>query len=105
MKKFIFIIIALIITSCSSGLYRNTERYEYVNATVFQTIDSGSALALDDKFNVVRFITNEEVYYDGLIVKGRFRLVDTYTYETVQGRVKVVPVYVRYSEYKKYSFR
>ena len=103
MKKFILIIITLILTSCSAGLRRNTVHYEYVNATIFQTLDSGSALALDDNFNVVRFITNEEIYYDGLVVKGRFRLVDTYTYETTQGRVKVVPVYVRLSEYNKYT--
>ena len=32
-----------------------------------------------------------------------FVLVDTYAYETVQHRIKVVPVYVRLSEYNKYN--
>lgn len=102
MKRFILIFLAVLLCSCSNKITRNSIRYEYMTATIFQTLDSGTALALDDKFNVVQFITNDEIYYDGLIIKGTFRLVDTYAYETVQGKIKVVPVYVRLSEYRRY---
>lgn len=101
MKKFILLIILCMLSSCA--ITRNTAHLRFVDATIFQTLDSNTALAIDEHFNTIQIITNEEVYYDGRQISGMFVLVDTYSYETVQHRTKVVPVYVRLSEYNKYS--
>lgn len=101
MKKFILLVIVCMLSSCA--ITRNTAHLKFVDATIFQILDSNTALAIDEHFNTIQVITNEEVYYDGRQISGMFVLVDTYSYETVQHRIKVVPVYVRLSEYNKYS--
>lgn len=89
--------------SCSTALVRNTRHTEFfLGARVFQVLNSNESLAHDGT-KVVKFITAEEVYYEGLDISGKFVLVDTYTYETVEHKIKVVPVYVRLSEYNKYT--
>ena len=104
MKKFILLIVACMLSSCSVAIMRNAHHTElFTNARIFQVLDSNEALIWDDNFNVAKIITVEEVYYEGLKISGRFILVDTYTYETRAHRIKVVPVYVRLSEYNKYS--
>lgn len=101
MKKFILLVLVCVLSSCA--ITRNTAHLKFVDATIFQTLDSNTALAIDEHFNIIQVITTEEVYYDGRHISGMFVLVDTYAYETVQHRIKVVPVYVRLSEYNKYS--
>ena len=86
----------------SCAITRNTMHVRFIDATIFQTIDSNTALAIDGYLNTVQVITANEVYYDGRNISGIFVLVDTYAYETAQC-IKVVPVYVRLSEYRKYS--
>ena len=61
------------------------------------------ALVLTKDYQVVKIITSNEVYFDGRSILGFFVLVDTYHYVTKSGIYKVIPVYVRYSEYRKYS--
>lgn len=101
MKKIIILILICLLSSCS--ITRNSFNTHFIDVTIFQVLDSNTALAIDDKLNVIQIITNEEVYYDGRKIVGSFVLVDTYAYETVQHITKVVPVYVRSSEYRKYS--
>ena len=104
MKKFILLVVVCILSSCSFAITRNTRHTElFTNARIFQVLNSNEALILYDNFNVAKIITVEEVYYEGLKISGRFILVDTYTYETRVHQIKVVPVYVRLSEYNKYS--
>lgn len=104
MKKFILLILVCMLSSCSVAITRgeyHTKRF--TNARVFQVLDSNDALIWDDDFNVAKIVTIEEIYYEGLKISGRFILVDTYAYETRAHQIKVVPVYVRLSEYNKYS--
>ena len=102
MKKFILLILVCMLSSCA--ITRSNMHTEFFfKATVFQVLDSNEALAWDDNLNVIKIITNDEIYYDGLRISGRYILVDTYTYETRAHQIKVVPVYVRLSEYRKYS--
>lgn len=101
MKKFILLLITtLLVSSCV--VLRNQNRVQFVNATIYQVIDSNTALAITHDLEVLKVVTREEIYFDGRPIIGLFVLVDTYAYNTVNGRYKVVPVYIRYSEYQKY---
>ena len=75
----------------------------YLNATIFQAVNSHEALATTSReLNsiVVKLITAEDTYYDGKKVSGTFIMVDTYTYENKQNTIKTVPVFIKVSEYK-----
>ena len=101
MKKFILLLITtLLVSSCV--VLRNQNRVQFVNATIYQVIDSNTALAMTNDLEVLKVVTREEIYFDGRPIIGLFVLVDTYAYNTMNGRYKVVPVYIRYSEYQKY---
>lgn len=71
----------------------------HLNLKIFQTLGKHQALAWTTHYDIVKIITLDNIYYDGKQIKGDFILVDTYTYETTQGIVKTVPVYVLTSEY------
>ena len=76
----------------------------YLNATIFQAVNSHEALATTSReLNsiVVKLITSEDTYYDGKRVSGTFIMVDTYTYESKQETIKTVPVFIKVSEYKE----
>ena len=76
----------------------------YLNATIFQAVNSHEALATTSReLNsiVVKLITSEDTYYDGKRVSGTYVMVDTYTYENKQERIKTVPVFIKVSEYKE----
>lgn len=102
MKKFILLILVCMLSSCAITRSNMHTKF-FFKVTVFQVLDSNEALAWDDNLNVIKIVTNDEIYYDGLHISGRFVLVDTYAYETRTHQIKVVPVYVRLSEYNKYS--
>lgn len=74
----------------------------HLSVKIFQTfVMENAALARDEDWAVVKLVSDEEMYYDDKKVEGDFVLIDTYTYETKDERLKTVPVYMRYSEYKK----
>ena len=105
MKKLLSILILTISTLCvtSCGIMNNNINAEQTNLNVeiFQTLSKTSALAhtsLWSDYKVVKIVTTKDVYYDGKQISGLFVLVDTYTYETKDGRIKTVPVYQRKSE-------
>lgn len=101
MKKIVLLLIT-ILTLSSCVVLRNQTRIQFVNATIFQVIDSNEALAITNDLEVIKVVTKEEMYFDGRSILGLFVLVDTYAYNAVTGKYKVVPVYIRYSEYQKY---
>ncbi len=75
---------------------------------VKQTLGPHSALALTKGSGIyyyigdmVKVVSETDLMYDDLVIKGRFVLVDTYTYTTADESVKTVPVYISHSEYKK----
>ena len=78
----------------------------YLNATIFQAVNSHEALATTSReLNsiVVKLITTEDTYYDGKRVSGNFIMVDTYTYQSKQETIKTVPVFIKVSEYNTYK--
>lgn len=58
MKKFIILILVCLLSSCS--ITRNSFNTHFVDATIFQVLDSNTALAMDDELNVIQIITSEK---------------------------------------------
>jgi hypothetical protein len=111
MKKALLLLsvsILLILSSCSLFTRASLSNASigdkcYLNATIFQAVNSHEALATTShELNsiVVKLITSEDTYYDGKKVSGTFIMVDTYTYENKQNTIKTVPVFIKVSEYK-----
>lgn len=99
----------LSVSSCSASRTAQSSGIQTVNLDmkVFQTLTKHSALARtrgDGHYiyigDVVKIISESSIMYDDLIFKGKFVLVDTYTYTTTNDKVKTVPVYMPYPEYK-----
>lgn len=129
MKKFFLFLFSFLMllstTSCLSLLSAAQDDYEesksdistyrfknsdsrYLELKIFQTLNEYEALATTTKGDVVKIITNKDLYYDGNVIKSRFVLIDTYTYQTVvkagdtdEYRQKTVPVFIKSSEYNK----
>ena len=53
-----------------------------------------------DVVKIVKPFSSDEMYYDGLVIKDFFVLIDTYSYETVKGTTKTVPVNIKKKDYK-----
>ena len=72
---------------------------------VFQTLSRNEALCMEKSLyssnDVYKIITESNLLYDGQVISGRWVLVDTYTYETKDNRIKTVPVLMPLSEYKE----
>ncbi|MBQ6101018.1 MAG: hypothetical protein IJK36_02600 [Bacteroidales bacterium] len=111
MKKTLLLLFVLILFCVSSCSVLNRVSLSnasigdkcYLNATIFQAVNSHEALATTShELNsiVVKLITSEDTYYDGKKVSGTFIMVDTYTYENKQNTIKTVPVFIKASEYK-----
>lgn len=104
MKRLFTILLLTISTICitSCGIMTNINAEQTnLNVEIFQTLSKTSALAhtsLWSDYKIVKIVTTKDVYYDGKQISGLFVRVDTYTYETKDGRIKTVPVYQRKSE-------
>ena len=101
MKKLILLITILLVSSCA--IMCNESHLDIIDGTIFQVLDSNDALVLTKDYQVVKIVTTDEIYFDGRSIVGLFVLVDTYHYVTKAGIYKVIPVYVRYTEYRRYS--
>lgn len=115
MKRLLFIILTcLLLPSCSvlstssTGFQaKNPSGTRYIDVKIMQTLSKHSALAhVKDKYgsyygDIIKIITEKDMYYDDLIVQGYFVLVSTYSYTTNAGYQKTVPVYIKLSEYRE----
>lgn len=103
MKKIIvFFICNILLTSCGiygdyylTDPYGNSKDVIYSHFEIFQTLNKYEALARTRNFDVVKIVTENETYYDGKKLSGKFHLIDTYTYVTVENNIKTIPVYTR----------
>lgn len=113
MKKYLAIYAALLVTlaaftSCSSsntaGVGISRERGS-MGFKIFQTLDKGEALVhpTSNSVDVAKIVSLEELYYDGKVIGGYFILIDTYKYQTRNGDIKTVPVFIKQKEYKKWK--
>ncbi len=112
MKRVLVMLIVISVfclSSCDTTYYTSDKgktidgvEVTHLSIKIFQTfVYEKAALARDKDYDVVKLVSDEEMYYDGKKIEGDFVLIDTYTYETKGERLKTVPVYMRYSEYKK----
>ena len=90
----LILILALLMSSCSILKNNINSEQTYLSVEIFQTLSRTEALAHTTgwDFKVVKVVTSEDTYYDGKSLSGTFVLVDTYTYETKDERIKTVPV-------------
>lgn len=113
MKRILTIFAALLVllaafTSCSpsntAGLGISRERGT-MSFKIFQTLDNGEALAnpTSSSVDVAKIVSLEEIYYDGKVVNGYFILIDTFKYQTRNGDIKTVPVFIKQKEHKKWK--
>lgn len=107
MKKIMLILAvmltAICVTSCGMLTNNINANETYLSVKIIQTLGDGEALAMTNKgweYNVVKVVSNSEVYYDGKTLTGNYVLVGTYRYETVKNTIKTVPVFQRKSEIK-----
>ena len=82
--------------SIQGGNYELGRKY-YLNVDVFQTLSEHKALAWDKDYVVVCVEDDEKVFYDKKRIEGFYTMVDTYTYETTEGREKTVPLFKPYN--------
>ena len=103
-RKIIVILLALTVfcaQSCSTMRNNQKVGQTFLNLKVFQTLSEHEALAFTERYDVVKFISDSEIIYDGKKINGYYVLMGTYSYETKDGVVKTVPVYMLRSEYRK----
>lgn len=114
MKKHLTIYAALLVilaafTSCSTsntaGVGISRERGS-MGFKIFQTLGNGEALVhpTSNSVDVAKIVSLEELYYDGKVVGGYFILIDTFKYQTRNGDIKTVPVFIKQKEYKKWKY-
>lgn len=97
-----FTTLALLSSAASWSSNNNISREKtYLDLKIIQVLGKGEALAVTDKFDVVKIESLNDIYYDGKKVSGNFTLLDTYTYQTKKGQWKTVPIYIMTKEYKK----
>lgn len=88
-------------SSQNNASVKTPQGTRYLDVKIMQTLDKNSALAyVKDKYgsyfgDLVKIITEKDMYYDDLVVQGYFVLVSTYTYIAKSEIQKTVPVYIK----------
>ena len=115
MKRLLLIILSCLVLSSCSVLSTSSTGFQvkypsgtrYLDVKILQTLSKHSALAyLKGQYgnyygDLIKIVTEKDMYYDDLIVQGYFVLVSTYSYTTNAGYQKTVPVYIKLSEYRE----
>lgn len=120
MKKFMFLIIGLLLLSGCAAQKRlvrighspefRIDWYTPVkNYKVIQILDPNFFLAVDDavvrpSVMAVSIPDEEGPVYDGQKIEGLYVMIDTYTYETVSGENKTVPLVVSIHHYEDIKY-
>ncbi len=98
---FTLLSVVLLLSSCSVLKEQGSKRY--LNVKVLQTLSKTEALVVPNSqynTNVYKVITSNEMLYDGIVIRGWYVLIDTYTYVTVKDLQKTVPVYISLNDYR-----
>lgn len=106
MKKLLVFLIALFCFVSCSAVYTASYDSNFVYVKVFQTLDKNNALCFQVNssgdyinYTVIKFQTTRFLLYDGAVYKlwvNNLIRNKTYSYTTVEGIYKTVPVWEYY---------
>ena len=106
-SRLIFLLcwVSLLLSSCGITNHLSIGDSRYLDVIRMQQLSDDAILAgnAKDFEDAVKIITFGEHYSLGEKIQGNFICVDYYTYQTVVGTYKTVPVVVKESDYEKYK--
>lgn len=101
--------LTLLLSSCAITNTLSVGDHWYLDLYCVQILNDKEVLAVyesDGHYrDNVKIITCGEHYSEWQKIRGDFTCVDFWTYETVQGEIRTIPVVVKTSEYEKYKKR
>ena len=98
--------LVLMLSSCAISNRLSIGDSRYLDVILMQQLSDNAILAGNGKNNfedAVKIITFGEHYSRGEEIQGNFICVDFWTYETVLGEIRTIPVVVKTSDYEKYK--
>lgn len=104
--QFLAIILAFLLSSCAVSKSLSVGDNRYLDLWCLQILNDDEVLAAymdGNTDDAVKIITCGERYSRFQSIKGNFTCVGFWRYETVEGVFKIIPVFVRTSEYEHYK--
>ena len=98
--------ITLFLFSCAISNSFSVGDSRYLDLYHLQDLNDNAILAVyaeEDNHNTVKIITYGHHYAPLGRIQGNFTCVDFWTYETIQGEIRTIPVFVKTSDYEKYK--
>lgn len=96
----------LFLSSCAISNRLSIGDSRYLDLWWLQKLSDNEVLAVyaeEDNNNTVKIITYGDHYSEWQRIHGDFTCVNFWTYETIQGEIRTIPVVVKTSDYEKYK--
>ena len=96
----------LFLSSCAISNRLSIGDSRYLDLWWLQKLSDNEVLAVyaeEDNNNTVKIITYGDHYSEWQRIRGDFTCVNFWTYETIQGEIRTIPVVVKTSDYEKYK--
>lgn len=96
----------LFLSSCAISNRLSIGDSRYLDLWCLQKLSDNEVLAVyaeEDNNNTVKIITYGDHYSEWQRIRGDFTCVNFWTYETIQGEIRTIPVVVKTSDYEKYK--
>ena len=100
--------ITIFLSSCTTSKGLSVGDIRYLDLWCAQRLSNNEVLAgyvdhSNDNVVMVKIITCGEYYSEWESIQGYFTCVDHWTYETKEGDISTIPVFVKTSNYEKYK--
>lgn len=98
--------LTLLLSSCAITNSLSVGDSRYLDLYHLQDLDDNEVLAVyaeEDNHNTVKIITYGYHYAPLQRIQGNFTCVNFWTYETIQGEIRTIPVVVKTSDFEKYK--
>ena len=102
----LLLLAAFILSSCAISNRLSIGDSRYLDLWWLQKLSDNEVLAVyaaEDNHNTVKIITFGDHYSEWQRIQGQFTCVDFWTYETLEGEIRTIPVVVKTSDYEKYK--
>lgn len=96
----------LFLSSCAISNRLSIGDSRYLDLWWLQKLSDNEVLAVyaeEDNNNTVKIITYGDHYSEWQRIRGDFTCVNFWTYETIQGEIRTIPVVVKTLDYEKYK--